>query len=223
MPSSAQELSSALTHRLRYATPLAVGVAQALPHRPRRIEDARHAGRVLAVATTNRCVLPRWGINSPIRDHGADPGQYTGTVGWTVREHYLAVTVPAAIEHRPDVLNAAPRRPGHVPALGRPRSPCTPRNAARPPRDRPPRNPRRPPPVLTRAPSTAASGPPATSAWRSSSPPAACSARSRPTRPARTAPRSAGYPQSPRSSSRTGLSVLWTMTPLPVVLFKYSR
>lgn len=81
-----------------------MGVAQALPHRPRRIEDARHAGRVLTVATTNRCVLPRWGINSPIRDHGADPGQYTGTVGWTSRALYLAFTVPAAIQQRPESL-----------------------------------------------------------------------------------------------------------------------
>jgi len=51
-------------------------------------------------------VLPRWGINSPIRDHGADPGQYTGTVGWTSREHYLAFTVPTAIKMRPDALTA---------------------------------------------------------------------------------------------------------------------
>ena len=79
-------------------------MAQALPHRPRRIEDARHAGRVLTTAPTNRCVLPRWGINSPIRDHGAEPGQYTGTVGWTSREHYLAVTVPIAIGLRRDIL-----------------------------------------------------------------------------------------------------------------------
>lgn len=49
-------------------------------------------------------MLPRWGINSPIRDHGADPGQYTGTVGWMSREHYLAVTVPIAIGLRRDVL-----------------------------------------------------------------------------------------------------------------------
>lgn len=49
-------------------------------------------------------MLPRWGINSPIRDHGADPGQYTGTVGWTSRAHYLAVTVPIAIGLRRDVL-----------------------------------------------------------------------------------------------------------------------
>ncbi len=86
------------------ASPLAVGVAQALPHRPRRITDARHAGRVLAVAPTNRCVLPRWAIHSPIRDHGADPGQHTGTIGWTSREHYLRVIVPAAIAQHADIL-----------------------------------------------------------------------------------------------------------------------
>ena len=49
-------------------------------------------------------MLPRWGINSPIRDHGADPGQYTGTVGWTSRALYLAFTVPAAVKQRPDAL-----------------------------------------------------------------------------------------------------------------------
>ena len=81
-----------------------VGVAQALPRRPRLIADAHHAGRVLAAAPTNRCVLPRWGINSPVRDHGAEPGQYTGTVGWTSREHYLAHVVPAAVALHADVL-----------------------------------------------------------------------------------------------------------------------
>lgn len=86
------------------ATPLLVGLSQALPVRPRRIEDATHAGRVLAAAPTNRCVLPRWGINSPIRDHGAPPGRYTGTVGWTSREDYLGFTVPIAIGLRRDIL-----------------------------------------------------------------------------------------------------------------------
>lgn len=61
---------------------------------------------MLATAPTNRCVLPRWGINSPIRDHGAKPGQYTGTVGWTSRDHYLAFVVPVAIRQRPDVFRA---------------------------------------------------------------------------------------------------------------------
>lgn len=56
---------------------------------------------MLATAPTNRCVLPRWGINSPIRDPGAEPGQYTGTVGWTSRDHYLAFVVPVAIKMRP--------------------------------------------------------------------------------------------------------------------------
>ena len=93
-----------LAYSPAFGTPLAVGVAQALPHRPRRITDARHAGRVLAAAPSNRCVLPRWGINSPIRDHGAEPGQYTGTIGWTSRDHYLAFVVPAAIATQGDVL-----------------------------------------------------------------------------------------------------------------------
>lgn len=59
---------------------------------------------MLRLAPKNRAVLPRWGINSPIRDRGADPGQYTGTIGWTSREHYLTVIVPAALAARPDVL-----------------------------------------------------------------------------------------------------------------------
>ena len=66
--------------------------------------DPRHARRVLQVAPSRRDVLPRWGINSPIRDHGADPGQYSGTIGWTSREHYLAFVVPAAIATHADVL-----------------------------------------------------------------------------------------------------------------------
>lgn len=49
-------------------------------------------------------MLPRWGINSPIRDHGAEPGQLTGTIGWTSREHYLAYVVPTAIKLHADIL-----------------------------------------------------------------------------------------------------------------------
>ncbi|MCA0252629.1 MAG: hypothetical protein LCH76_10145 [Actinobacteria bacterium] len=93
-----------LAYSPAFASPLAVGVAQALPRRPRQITDAHHAGRVLAAAPTNRCVLPRWGIDSPIRDHGAEPGQHTGTVSWTSREHYLRVIVPAAIAQHTDIL-----------------------------------------------------------------------------------------------------------------------
>lgn len=59
---------------------------------------------MLRVAPTDPDVLPRWGINSPVRDHGAEPGQHTGTVGWTSREHYLAFVVPAAIAAGADVL-----------------------------------------------------------------------------------------------------------------------
>lgn len=81
-----------------------VGSCRILPFRPRRIADADHAARVLELAPTNRDVLPRWGINSPIRDHGAAPGAYTGTIGWTSRQHYLTVTVPAALLARPEVL-----------------------------------------------------------------------------------------------------------------------
>lgn len=75
-----------------------------LPSRPREVVDGQHAGRVLQLAPAHRDVLPRWGINSPIRDHGADPGQYSGTIGWPSREHYLAFVVPAAIAAHADVL-----------------------------------------------------------------------------------------------------------------------
>ena len=78
--------------------------AHSLPSRPRLVTDAHHAGHVLRLAAHNHDVLPRWGINSPIRDHGADPGQYSGTIGWTSREHYLDVVVPAAIAQHADVL-----------------------------------------------------------------------------------------------------------------------
>ncbi len=87
-----------------HALPPRVGDPAPLPRRPRCILDAGHAGRVLAVANRDRGVLPRWGINSPIRDRGAEPGQYTGTVGWTSRQHYLEVVVPAAIARQADVL-----------------------------------------------------------------------------------------------------------------------
>jgi hypothetical protein len=76
----------------------------ALPTRPRRVQDAVHAGRILALAPRHRALLPRWGIRSPIRDHGAEPGAYAGTLGWTDRDHYLAVTVPVAIGLRRHIL-----------------------------------------------------------------------------------------------------------------------
>lgn len=78
--------------------------AHLLPLRPRQIVDAHHALRVLQLAPQHREVLPRWGIASPVRDHGADPGQYSGTIGWTSRDHYLAVVVPAAVALHADVL-----------------------------------------------------------------------------------------------------------------------
>lgn len=78
--------------------------AHFLPSRPREVVDGLHAARVLRLAPTNHGVLPRWGISSPIRDHGADPGQYSGTIGWTSREHYLEHVVPAAIAAHGDVL-----------------------------------------------------------------------------------------------------------------------
>lgn len=78
--------------------------AHFLPSRPREVVDGHHAARVLRLAPKNHDVLPRWGINSPIRDHGANPGQYSGTIGWTSREHYLEHVVPAAIAAHADVL-----------------------------------------------------------------------------------------------------------------------
>lgn len=58
----------------------------------------------MAVAETNRDVLPRWGVNSPIRCHPVDPGAYSGTISWTSRQHYLTVVVPAAIAANADIL-----------------------------------------------------------------------------------------------------------------------
>jgi len=87
----------ALSRRVRRPTPL--------PRRPRCVLDADHAGRVLAVADRDRGVLPRWGINSPIRCHPVAPGAYTGTIAWTTRQHYLAVVVPAALRANAEVLN----------------------------------------------------------------------------------------------------------------------
>lgn len=75
-----------------------------MPSRPRQVLDAQHAARVLRLAPTNRDVLPRWGINSPIRDHGPAVGQYSGTVSWTSRQHYLSVVVPAAVATHADIL-----------------------------------------------------------------------------------------------------------------------
>lgn len=86
----------ALLQRVRYPRPL--------PRRPRSVVDAAHAGRVLAVADRDRGVLPRWGINSPIRCHPVEPGVYAGTVGWATRRHYLAVVVPAAVRAHQDLL-----------------------------------------------------------------------------------------------------------------------
>lgn len=83
---------------------LGVGDRRPLPIRPRSILGASHARGVLQLAPTHRDVLPRRGINSPIRDRGAEPGQYTGAVGWTSREHHLTVVVPAALAARPEVL-----------------------------------------------------------------------------------------------------------------------
>lgn len=87
---------AAYSQRVNHAAPL--------PRRPRCVLDATHAGRVLAVADRDRGVLPRWGINSPIRCHPVEPGTYTGTISWTTRQHYLAVVVPAAARAHPDVL-----------------------------------------------------------------------------------------------------------------------
>lgn len=75
-----------------------------LPVRPRRVIDAHHAGRVLAVADRNRAVLPRWGLGSPIRCQPAEPGAYAGTIAWRSRQHYLAVVIPQVMAAAPEVL-----------------------------------------------------------------------------------------------------------------------
>ncbi len=77
---------------------------QPVPVRPRVIGSPAHAGQVLRLAPRDRAVLPRWGINSPVRDHGADPGAYSATIGWTSRDHYLTYVIPAAITLHADVL-----------------------------------------------------------------------------------------------------------------------
>lgn len=84
---------------LRVETP-----RRALPIRPRTITSPEHAGAVLRLAPTIPEVLPRWGIRSPIRDEGAQPGQYAGTIGWTSRDHYLRWIIPAAIALHRHVL-----------------------------------------------------------------------------------------------------------------------
>lgn len=89
-------VTPALLPRVSHPTPL--------PRRPRCVLDPDHAGRVLAVADRDRGVLPRWGINSPIRCHPVEPGAYTGTISWTTRQHYLAIVVPAAARANLDVL-----------------------------------------------------------------------------------------------------------------------
>lgn len=91
-------ITPAFLQRVRLATPL--------PRRPRCVLDADHAGRVLAVAHRDHGVLPRWGINSPIRCHPVEPGVYAGTIGWTTRQHYLRVVVPATLRRHAETLRA---------------------------------------------------------------------------------------------------------------------
>ena len=81
-----------------------VSARSPLPVRPRRVEDHQHASRILALAPRNRAVLPRWGLHSPVRSQPVAAGAYTGTVGWTSREHYLGVVVPITLQLHPDVL-----------------------------------------------------------------------------------------------------------------------
>lgn len=92
------------TTAIANATPVTARGWQPLPSRPRRITSHDHATRVLAVADRNPDVLPRWGIRSPIRDAGPDPGALDGTVAWTDRTTYLLVIVPAAVQRHADVL-----------------------------------------------------------------------------------------------------------------------
>lgn len=75
-----------------------------LRRRPRQITDPHIAAATLRHAPHDRQLLPKWGINSPIRDHGPEPGQYSGTLGWTSREHYLAKVIPEACAQHADIL-----------------------------------------------------------------------------------------------------------------------
>lgn len=77
-----------------------------LPARPRCVLSPVHAGQILRVGTTERDVLPRWGIRSPIRNSQPEPGARTGRIGWSSREHYLEVVVPATLAANQDVLKA---------------------------------------------------------------------------------------------------------------------
>lgn len=49
-------------------------------------------------------MLPRWGLHSPVRSRPVAPGVYTGTLGWSSREHYLSVVVPITLQLHRDVL-----------------------------------------------------------------------------------------------------------------------
>ena len=89
-----------------FGSPPQLNSCRILPFRPRRVVDAEHAARIVALAPRDHGVLPRWGVHSPIRDHGVDPGAYAGTIGWTSRNHYLLATVPAVVLARPEVLKA---------------------------------------------------------------------------------------------------------------------
>ena len=89
---------------VKHALVRRVSGQQALPVRPRRVEDWQHANRILALASYNRAVLPRWGLHSPVRSRSATPGAYTGTLGWSSREHYLRVVVPITLQLHRDVL-----------------------------------------------------------------------------------------------------------------------
>ena len=75
-----------------------------VPVRPRWIEDDEHARHVRAFGETARHLLPRYGVNSPIRDHGPNPGQFTGTIAWTTRAHFLRHIVPLAMRESAKIL-----------------------------------------------------------------------------------------------------------------------
>ena len=76
----------------------------AIPLHPRRITDAPHAAAVRAIADTDRAVLPRWGIASPIRHTPPAEPARRHRVAWWSRTHWLTVIVPAALAAHPDVL-----------------------------------------------------------------------------------------------------------------------
>lgn len=78
----------------------------AIPLHPRRITSPVHAAAVRAIADTDRAVLPRWGIASPIRHTPPPEHARRHHIAWWSRTHWLTVIVPATLALHPDTLAA---------------------------------------------------------------------------------------------------------------------